>query len=178
MSDETLRRYATSGDVDETLYTDMLLCNYMSPRQRKIHHAITAILVLAYLLMMINQGCFDWRMCLVMVLLISLEFMPLWLKKKARLSFREAAKDDKVSYATAFTDTEIHIENHTNGASADVPLNSFRKILSVRGVWTLVSKAGSFYVVFADQLSESDRASVLALLKQHNPKIKLAKEVK
>ncbi len=178
MSNENVRRYATSGDVDEALYTDMLLYNYMSPRQRKIHLANTAILVLAYLLIMIDRGPFDWRMCLVIVLLIALEFMPFWLKKKAHLSFREAAKDGKLSYATAFTDAEIHIENHTNGASADVPLNSFRKILSVRGVWALVSKAGSFYVVFADQLSDTDRASVLELLKQHNPKIKLAKAVK
>lgn len=178
MSDETVRRYATSGELDEALYTDMLLYNYMSPRQRKILLAITAILVLGFLLMMIDRGCFDWYMCLVMVLLIALEFVPLWLKKKARLSFQEVARDSKLSYATAFTDMEIHIENHTNGASADVPLNSFRRVISVRGVWALVSKGGSFYMVFADQLSATDRASVLALLKQHNPKIKIAKDVK
>lgn len=182
MSNETDRRYATCGDVDEALYTDMLLCHFMSLRQRNLHMLITVLLVLACMVMMIMRGVFEWRMCLLIVLLIALEFMPLWLKKKARqkarLSFQEAAKDGKICYATAFTDTELHIENHTNGASADVPLNSFKKVICVRGVWALISKAGSIYVVFADQMSAADRASVLTLLKQHNPKIRIDRDVK
>lgn len=178
MSNETDRRYATCGDVDEALYTDMLMCNFMSPRQRNLHMTIIAFLVLACILMMIIVGSFDWRMCLRIVLLIALEFMLLLPIKKARLSFQEVARDGKLRYATAFTDTVLHIENHTNGASADVPLNSFKKVICVRGAWALISKAGTIYAVFADQLSAADRASVLALLKQHNPKIRIDRDVK
>lgn len=96
MCNETDRRYATCGDVDEALYTDMLMCNFMSPRQRNLHMTIIAFLVLACILMMIIVGSFDWRMCLRIVLLTALEFMLLWPKKKARLSFQEVARDGKL----------------------------------------------------------------------------------
>lgn len=146
-------------------------------RQLKIHMTITVFFVLTNIYMMITAGSLDWLQCLLIVLLIALEFMPLLLKKKARGVFQEVARDGKLRYAASFTESNIHVENYTNGASADVPLASFKKVISVNGVWVLMSKAGFLYMVFADQLSEADRVSVLNLLKQHNPKLKIAKDM-
>ena len=63
--------------------------------------------------------------------------------------------------------------NHTNGASGELLLSNVKKVFDVNGLWALVSKGNMYYPVFAEQLSETDQKSVLDLLKQNNPKIKI-----
>ena len=45
--------------------------------------------------------------------------------------------------------------------------------MQINDVWMLVTKTSLFVPVFVSQLSETDRESVIALLKSNNPKIKI-----
>ena len=172
MSEEIM--FETKGMIDEETSVALSLRSLWKPgRLRMLYILCGAMFVLALYLMCL--GAENALLCLVVWLLITgLQiYMPIKVKKNSRIRFQEAAPGGKIEYTSSFTGEKMLLVNHTNGASGELLLSNVNKVFDVNGLWALVSKGNMYYPVFADQLSKTDRTSVLALLKQNNPKIKI-----
>ena len=168
------RMYETSGAIDEETSVALAMRSLWKRGRLQGVYIICGVMFLLSLYLV----CFGFENAefslAIWLLLTCLEiYMPIKVKKSSRIRFREAAPGGKLEYTSSFTGEKMLLVNHTNGASGELPLVNVRKVFDVNGVWALVSKANMYYPVFAGELSETDRASLLALLKQNNPKIKI-----
>ena len=174
MIEEIKRMYETSGEIDEATYVEVVTRNLWKPGQlrRMLLMGIIGILLGSYMLYAKIENA--WILLLVYGLWIFLAvWMPRKVKKSAHLQFSEAAPDGKLAYTSSFSEERIYLVNHTSGGSGELKLSQVKKLIGVGELWVLLSKGGLFYAVFASRLSQRDRESLLALLKQNNPKIKI-----
>ncbi len=174
MSEKAERMYETSGEIDEATYLTLVLRNLWKPGQLNRIYVLCAVLF-AMSLYLLYRGDEEAAQMFVLILVLTALFvwMPFQIRKNASKHFNEAAPGGKLAYTTSFADDKMCLVNHTNGGSGELQLSQVKKVFSVDGVWALLSKGGMFYLVFAEQLHETDRESLLALLKQNNPKIKI-----
>ena len=87
--------------------------------------------------------------------------------------YLEQAPGGVVEYVVAFSDDSLHIHSLTTGGKSAIALEHMKYLMQINDVWMLVTKTSLFAPVFVGQLSETDRESVIALLKSNNPKIKI-----
>ena len=172
MNEETM--YETSGTIDEETSVALAMRSLWKQGRLKSTYIVCSAMFLLSLYLM-YLGADNAVFCLaIWLLLTGLQiYMPIKVKKTNRIRFREAAPGGTLEYTSSFTREKMLLVNHTNGASGELPLANVRKVFEVNGLWALVSKGNMYYPVFAGELSETDRASLLALLKQNNPKIKI-----
>ena len=166
--------YETSGTIDEETSVALSLRSlWKHGKLRSLYIVCGVMCVLS--LCLVCLGVENALLCLgVWLLITGLQiYMPIKVKRSSRIRFQEAAPGGKLEYTSSFTAGKMLLVNHTNGASGELPLTNVRKVLDVNGLWALVSKGNMYYPVFAEQLSETDQKSLLALLKQNNPKIKI-----
>ncbi len=166
--------FETKGMIDEDTSVALSLRSLWKPGRRRMHYILCGV-ILVLSLYLAYVGAENAALCFVVWLLITgLQiYMPIKVKKNSRIRFQEAAPGGKIEYTSSFTGEKMLLVNHTNGASGELLLSNVKKVFDVNGLWALVSKGNMYYPVFAEQLSETDRKSLLALLKQNNPKIKI-----
>lgn len=172
MSEEIM--YETSGEIDEDTSVALSMRSLWKRGRLQSSYIVCGAMFLLSLYLLC-LGADNAGLCLAVWLLITgLQiYMPIKVKKSSRIRFREAAPGGKIEYTSSFTCEKMLLVNHTNGASGELPLANVRKVFDVNGLWALVSKGNMYYPVFANELSDTDRKSLLALLKQNNPKIKI-----
>lgn len=107
------------------------------------------------------------------VYVTAMVFLSALIRKKRQQAFLEQYPDGKLSYKNGFADDGIHVHNVSNGAHAVMAYAVLKKVVAAGDIWVLVSKSRACTPIHAAQLSETDRESLLALLKQNNPKIKI-----
>lgn len=172
--DEITTRYKNSGEIDEETYLQISLYNQCPPKERRKLVIWCVVMIVMSLLLLYMGSEYAVFFLTVFVLLLGLFiYLPALMRKNGRNAFREAAPGGKLAYTSSFTDDKLMLVNHTNGGSGELPLMNVKKVFEANGVWALFSKGGMFYPVFAKEMSETDRESLLALLKQNNPKIKI-----
>ncbi len=180
MSEESKKQYETSGVLTEAI----LLKEFNLRAGRMGKHAkvwmlvlllVFAVTAVARLLIpgfapeddhALYQGLF------VLLLFAVVCFVAEKNKKLIAARFREAAPEGKLAYTSWFSDEKLYLQNHTSGGFGEIALNQFKRLVQVEDVWLLYSKGEMIYPVFPVNLSKTDRESVLALLKEKNPKVK------
>lgn len=174
MSEEVKTWFETSGELDMETSVAINLRTLWKPYELRILYIYSGVIfaLSLYLLYLRNEHALI--MVVLSVLLIGLFiYLPINVKKSSRVRFHEAAPDGKLTYTSSFCEDKLLLVNHTNGGSGELLLSQVKKVVAVNDVWALISKGSMIYPVFAAQLSETDQASLLALLKQNNPKIKI-----
>lgn len=172
MSESIENMYETSGELDAKLMADIAW-------KSTWYHLRTMYLLLPLLLInccyLLYEGSESGQMMLILCIALTVMyiFFPKLVTKRMYATFREQAPGGTLQYTTSFSAHKLHLQNHTNGARTEVDMVLFNRVFQVADVWALISKGNIIYPVFASQLSETDRESLLALLKQNNPKIKI-----
>ncbi len=179
-------RYETQGELTSALLhkTYTTLCGrYRSSRMHKILMIIiwieAALLVGIELLKGNAFGAESrfWPFVAAAVLYGLLDLLMQWaIRHGANMTvkrFEEEVHTGIAPYTTAFTDTQVCVENHANGGSACIDLVNIKRVMLVEDMWVLCTRTSAFIPVFKEQLAETDRKSVLELLKRNNPKIKM-----
>ena len=174
MSESIQNGFETSGAIDEETSIALSLRSMWKKGQLLRGYIMCGVMFVLVLYLM-YLGAENAVLFLVLWLCITALhiYMPIKVKMSSRIRFQEAAPGGKIEYTSSFTCDKMLLVNHSNGASGDLPLANVKKVFDVNGLWALVSKGNMYYPVFAAQLSETDRKSLLALLKQNNPKIKI-----
>lgn len=105
--------------------------------------------------------------------LIAMVYLTSVTRKKRKQAFLEQYPDGKLIYQNGFADDGLHVHNVSNGANAVMAYDVLKKLVATDDMWVLVSKSAICTPIHAGQLIETDRESLLMLLKQNNPKIKI-----
>ena len=107
------------------------------------------------------------------VYVLGMLFLTSVTKKKRKQAFLEQFPDGKLIYENGFADDGVHVHNVSNGAHSVMAYAVLKKVVAAGDIWVLVSKSNVCTPIHAAKLSESDRESLLNLLKQNNPKLKI-----
>ncbi len=186
MTEKAVTRFETCGDLTSTLLDKSyraFMARYKHPWVHRVLVGVIALesVALAVLKLMNGEGirAVSGVTPLLMVAAIYLLMNVLinWISsygaKMTVRRFEEETPSGIAAYTVAFSDAQVHLQNHANGASGAIALSNMKRLMQVEDIWVLVTKTGAFVPVFVSQLSETDRESVLQLLKQNNPKIKI-----
>lgn len=104
---------------------------------------------------------------------IAMVYLTSVTRKKRKQAFLEQYPDGKLMYENGFAEDGLHVHNVSNGAHAVMSYDVLKKLVVAGDMWVLVSKSAVCTPVHVGQLSETDRESLLAHLKKHNPKINI-----
>lgn len=181
MNEEVKTRFETSGELTSDFVrktcTEFMAKNRMSKRHRIMIVCIWVLLALDALLTIINGNDWLWPFIGVGFAYVLFDLLMEWAVRRTIRStvqrFEEEFHEGVVSYTTAFSDTQAHLCNQTSGSATSINLSAMMRLMKVENLWVLVTKTSAFVPIFVEQLSETDRESLLALLKQNNPKIKI-----
>lgn len=181
MSEAVETRFATSGELTSDFVrktcTEFMAKNRMSKRHRIMIVCIWILLALDALLTIINGNDWLWPFIGVGFAYVLFDLLMEWAVRRTIKTtvqrFEEEYHAGVVSYTTAFSDTQAYLKNHTSGSETSIDLSAMKRLMKVDDAWVIVTQTSAFIPVFVSQLSETDRKSVLALLKQNNPKIKI-----
>ena len=142
-----------------------------------------AVLAVGYALCLLVSAACDYMLgnwehvimiaAIGIIYVIAMVFITSVTRKKRNQAFLEQYPDGKLIYENGFADDGIHVHNVSNGANGVTSYAVLKKLVAAGDVWVLVSKANVCTPICAAQLSETDRTSVLTLLKSNNPKIKI-----
>lgn len=180
---ENSRLYVTKGVVDEAFLRQANV-QVMSPRYQRVTLRVCGVIIGLCLLLMIVLGFVtgEWHeamKAIVQILLILASLCAfIWFIRKftgdqSVKRFREETPGGKSEYVVAFDENGVHVYNGANGAKVAFAYASFKRLMQVDDNWALLTKTNAMVPVFAEMLRETDRKSVLALLKAKNPKIKI-----
>lgn len=172
MSESNQNRFETSGLIQ----TDLI------EKFAKKRIFLSARSLIPWFVLLLLDVFFLWRMksdaaLFVCILIMALAIGYFWRYRKAEKNtvdrFLEQAPSGVVEYVIAFSNDSLHIHSLTTGGRSSIALQHMKYVMQINDVWMLVTKTSLFAPVFVDQLTENDRMSLLALLKQNNPKIKI-----
>ena len=183
MSEKQARRYQTSGDLTSELVKKTYTAFCGNYRQSKSHKVLMVVLTveLALLLVLNHFNGESYKSLLPFVALAGLyvliDMLMSWaIRYGAKMTvkrFEEESHNGVRGNTSSFTDTQVYLENHGSGGACYINLTEMKRLMPVDHIWVLATKTGAFIPIFFEQLSETDRESLLALLKQNNPKIKI-----
>ena len=183
MSEKKARRFQTSGDLTSELVGKTYIAFCGSYRQSKSHKVLMVVLTIEMVLLFVlnHLNGESQRNLLPLALLVGayvlIDILMSWAirygTKMTVKRFEEESHTGVRGNTSSFTDTQVYLENHGSGGACYINLTEMKRLMQVENIWMLATKTGGFIPVFVDQLSETDRASLLALLKQNNPKIKI-----
>ena len=183
MTETPARRFQTSGDLTSELVGKIYITFCGKYRQSKTHKILMIgigieILLMVALGILKGEGVKGFMPLIVFAgVYVLLDIFMNWsVHKGAKMMvkrFEEESHTGIRGNTSSFTDGQVHLENHDSGGSCDINLTEMKRVMQVENIWVLVAKTGAFVPVFVEQLDEADRESLLALLKQNNPKIKI-----
>ena len=183
MSESTARRFETSGDLTSELVgkTYITFCGkYRQGRTHKILMIVIGIeiVMLVALNILTGEGVKGLLPLIVFAgAYVLLDVLMSWSvrygTKMTVKRFEEESHTGIRGNTSSFTDTQVYLENHGSGGACYINLADIKRLMQVDNIWMLVTKTAAFVPVFVEQLPEADRQSLLALLKQNNPKIKI-----
>lgn len=183
MSENSTRRFQTSGDLTSELVRNTYIAFCGKYRQSKTHKIMVIVIgievVLLVALNFLNGE--GWGGMLPLAVFagayVLVDILMSWsVRYGAKMTvkrFEEESHTGIRGNTTSFTDTQVYLENHGSGGACYINLTEMKRLMQVDDIWMLVTKTAAFVPVFVNQLSETDRKSLLALLKQNNPKIKI-----
>lgn len=179
-------KYITCGVMDEDFIRATNKCIMNPPRNRVIAIAsATIIAVCALLLLAMGFAYNAWDILLDVLgryvwIYVALVAFHVFIKLIARWSVNQSIKriaeenpGCRVEYEIGFAEDGVHLHHLTNGGKVVFAYDSLKKLIHVGNEWVLQTKTRAFFPVFSSQLSETDRLSVIDLLKAKNPKIKI-----
>lgn len=176
MPDKELR-YVTRGELtcDQTIRMLTGVTNTFKRKRMIWYSCIFAMCLLLALLEGVALASWIPMLWCVMVagLFLLSVLMMKYVQKKQKQSFMEQYPEGMLAYENGFAEDGIHIHNLINGARSIMAYSVLKKLTQVDEFWALSSKAGVCVPLFPAQLSETDRKSLLALLQEKNPKIKI-----
>lgn len=181
VNDEVKTRFETSGELTSDFVrktcTEFMAKNRMSKRHRIMIVCIWVLLVLDALLTILNGNDWLWPFIGLGFAYVLFDLLMEWAVRRTIKTtvqrFEEEYHAGVVSYTTAFSDTQAHLENHTSGSETSIDLSAMKRLMKVDDTWVIVTQTSAFIPVFVSELSDTDQKSVLDLLKQNNPKIKI-----
>lgn len=185
MNEEVKTRFETSGELTSDFVrktcTEFMAKNRMGKRHRIMIAGIWILLVIDVVLTAVNGIDGLWPFIGIGFAYVLLDLLMEWAVRRTIKTtvqrFEEEFHSGAVSYTTAFSDTQAHLNNQTSGSTTSIDLSAMKRLMKVEDAWVVVTKTSAFIPVFVSQLSETDQASLLALLKQNNPKIKIDRAV-
>lgn len=180
---ENTRLYVTKGVVDEEFLREANM-QVMRPRYQRITLRVCGVIIGACLLLMVVMGFAtgEWdiaaRAIVQMLLIIGalcafVGFIRKFAGDQSVKRFQEETPGGKAEYVVAFDENGVHVYNGASGAKVAFSYTSFKRLMQVKENWALLTKSNAIVPVFAGTLSKTDRKSVLALLKEKNPKIRI-----
>lgn len=183
MSDNTTRRFQTSGDLTSELVGKIYITFCGGYRQSGTHKVLMVVLTVEMVLLLAlnqfngesNKSLLPFAVFVGAYLLIQL-LMSWSIRYGTKMTvkrFEEESHTGVRGNTTSFTDTQVYLENHGSGGAAYINLTEMKRLMQVDDIWVLATKTAAFIPIFVEQLSETDRESVIALLKSNNPKIKI-----
>lgn len=183
MSETAEKRFRTSGDLTSDLVRKTYIAFSGKYRQSKTHKVLVVVigievLLLAALSVFRGEG-FQSLLPLVIFagVYVLLDLVMNWfVRYGAEMTvkrFEEESHTGVRGNTSSFTDTQVYLENHGSGGACYISLADMKRLMQVEDVWMLVTKTAAFVPIFVNQLSETDRESVLRLLKTNNPRIKI-----
>lgn len=183
MSGMAEKRFRTSGDLNSDLVRKTYIAFSGKYRQSKTHKALMVLIGMEVLLLValnIFRGE-GFQSVLPLVIFagayVLLDLVMNWfVRYGAEMTVKRFEEESHMGVrgnASSFTDTQVYLENHGSGGACYINLTDMRRLMQVDDVWMLVTKTAAFVPIFVNQLTETDRESVLNLLKANNPKIKI-----
>lgn len=181
MSEEVKSRFETSGELTSELLRKTCIEFMARNRKSKAHRVLIVVIwieiLLAILLTISVGGKNVWPLLLIGIAYALFDLLLEWATRRTTKMtvrrFEEEHHTGMAPYTTKFTDTQVHLHNHASGAAGAIDLSNMKRLMKVDDTWVLATKTAAFIPVFVSQLSETDRESLLALLKEKNPKIKI-----
>lgn len=183
MSEKAERMYETSGEITSELVGKTYIAFCGKYRQSKSHKILMLVIgieiVLLVALNILNGEGGKGLLPLIVFAgaYVLLDLLISWsVRYGTRMTvkrFEEESHTGVRGNTSSFTDTQVYLENHGSGGSCYINLTEMKRLMQVDNIWMLVTKTAAFVPVFVEQLEEADRESLLALLKQNNPKIKI-----
>ena len=172
MSEAVQTRFETSGAIHTELIAEFAKQRVLWSVRRMMPWFVILLLDMLFLIWM-KSDVAAWVALLIIVLAIAYFFRYRNVLKNTVDRYLEQAPSGVVEYRVAFSDDSLHIHSLTTGGTSAIALGNMQHVMQINEVWMLVTKTGLFAPVFFSQLSETDRESVLTLLKSNNPKIKI-----
>lgn len=181
MSESVQTRFVTSGELTSDFVrktcTEFMAKNRMSKRHRIMIVCIWVLLALDALLTILNGNDWLWPFIGVGFAYVLFDLLMEWAVRRTIKTtvqrFEEEFHSGVVSYTTAFSDTQAHLKNKTSGSDTSIALSAMKRLMKVEDAWVLVTKTSAFIPIFVSQLNETDRKSLLSLLKEKTPKLKI-----
>ncbi len=178
MSEEQKLLYETEMQIDERFIRKMLWSS-VSHSWRKVYYIVCGciyVLIIALLLATaVLSGDYSGLVKAMLVcVVVGAVLVFSW-----RLSintgvrrWKEQNHEQPVTVYAGLSDEGIVYSNDKQQSST-LHYADMHKVYEVQGTWVVRTKAGLLLNYNAAQLSETDRESVIALLKSNNPKIKI-----
>ena len=181
MSEEVKTRFETSGKLTSELLRKTCIEFMARNRKSKVHRVLIVVIwieILIAISLAISVGDNNvWPILLIGVAYVLLDLLLEWgTRRTTKMTVRRFEEEHHTGiapYTTAFSDTQVHLHNHASGAAGTIDLSNMKRLMKVEDTWVLATKTAAFIPVFVSQLSETDQESLLALLKEKNPKIKI-----
>ena len=172
MNEEVKTRFETSGEITTELITAFAKQSILASVRRKMIWFAILLLDMLLLIWLKSDGAV-WAAMLIIALAIAYFFGYRKALKNTIDRFLEQASSGVIEYRIAFSDDSLHIHNLATSGKSLIALKNMQRVVQINEVWILVTKTSMYTPVFASELSETDQKSLLALLKQNNPKIKI-----
>ena len=181
MSEQIKLRFETSGDLTSELLRKTCMEFMAKYRMSKQHRVMIALiwvmLVVDAILTYMYGNELMWRFIVVGAAYVLLDPLLEWsVRRTTKMTvkrFEEEHHTGVTLYTTAFSDTQVHLRNHGSGATGTIDLSNMKRLKPVEDAWVLATKTWAFIPIFVTQLSETEKVSLLELLRQNNPKIKI-----
>lgn len=185
MNEAVKTGFETSGELTSDFVrktcTEFMAKNRMGKRHRIMIAAIWILLVIDVVLTAVNGIDGLWPFIGIGFAYVLFDLLMEWAVRRTIKTtvqrFEEEFHTGVVTYSTAFSDTQAYMKNHFSGSATSIDLSAMKRLMKVEDAWVLVTKTSAFVPIFVTQLSETDQTSLLLLLKQNNPKIKIDRTV-
>ena len=177
MNEELILQYRTETDVDEALLKKALWGSVMNS-WRKAFYIVIGVVYAVQLVLFAwlgsRTGNYGDLIKWALIFLAAAGFLYFTLHMSVQTSLRRWKEQNHVAVLHMFGgfNEEGFVFGQDDKHSV-LHYADLYKIFEVDGVWVLRTKAGLLVFYNAAQLEETDRKSLLALLRQNNPKIKI-----
>ncbi len=179
MNEQETILYETRGEVTEQVMLASIRASLM-PKYLKATFTVSGIILIicAAVLVYIGAQTGNWdNLPIVAGLCLGLPVCVAVLRRSVirptLARFREEARDGKQLFVSGFTDTCAMARNESTGGQSQIEYQHFARLMNAGGVWLLVTKSRLMLPIFPGTLSDTDRESLLNMLKEKCPKLKI-----
>lgn len=109
----------------------------------------------------------------LMAFLLLMKLISRWSVNQSIKRIAEENPGCRVEYEVGFAEDGVHLHHLTNGGNVTFAYSSLKRLMPVQGEWALLTKTNAYFPVFSSKFSRTDQKSLLVLLKEKNPKLKI-----